>query len=303
MTLRFTKATPEAGHDGACFKPDNPRVLVTPDKFPKPLYPEDDGFYVEFERVMDEVTAARGKYNYSSKISSAFKRLGIHRADQLAELVHFDLPSDLMREASRAIKNKVWRKWTGVTSNFTDRIVLLDRLLGEVGHWASPSSFCAKWHFMVPRPEEVAGAIARGELDAPDHIKGKLEGMMNAAGYTMKDLAADQRIFTMYKEGCPPHPSYVAMHKVASAAGGAAIKALLILPEKERNMVDFSARNVGNGRANAGVHYFQDMRAAGWLGQEIVNLKLPEWMASTIGADPAEVSAALAENQVDWLAG
>lgn len=297
MGLQFTKAKPDAGgHDGF-FSGDNPRVIVKPEEFPKPLVPGDGGFFIEFEAVIEEVAAAKAKASYSNRLSACIIASGVARADQAAELVHKDWPGDIILLGAKACQNKVWRKFSlPVASNFTDATVLLNALINLAPWWVSPSSFAAKWHFMVARPEEVAGAVARGEFDVPDQVKMKLFAVVKQS-----DLLADQRRFTMYPEGCPPHPSYNAMHAAAAGAAVTAAKVMLVLSGADRGMMDLTAHNMAHLRATAGVHYPQDNNAGLWLGQEVVNRKLPKWMEEHVGIPAGEVEAALKEVQTNWL--
>lgn len=295
MPMQFLKADATNGHD-AHFKADDPRVIVKPDEFPKPLYPGDDGFWQQFDAVIEEVAAAKAKASYLGRLSSCIVASGVTRADQAAALVHKDWPGDIILLGAKACK-KQWRKFSlPVASNFTDATVLLNALVNLAPWWVSPSSFCAKWHYMVPRPEEVAGAIARGELKCPDQIALKLFTLM-----PREAVIADQRAFTLYPEGCPPHPSFNAMHAAAAGAAVTAAKVLLVLSDSDRVMMDMTALNMAHLRATAGVHYPQDNAVGLWLGQEVVNRVLPKWMESNVGIPSGEVDAALAEVQTDWM--
>ena len=294
MTIRFAKAKPEDGHDGF-FTADNPRVLVKPDEFPKPLYPGDEGFWAHFSEVIQEVSAAKDNANYRSRTAQALIDRGVKTAADAAVAVHKDWPGDLILVAAKACKGKMRDFKKAVPSNFTDGVVLLNHLINAAAWMVSPSSFCAKWNFMVPRPEEVAGAIARDELEAPDWVKLAL-----FRAVPRETLVADQRRFTMYPEGCPPHPSYNAMHAAAAGAGCTVVKVMMDLPPEERAMVDLTASNMAHFRATAGVHYPQDNAVGLWLGQEVVNRWLPDYLEKMVGIPADEVNDALKDAQTDW---
>lgn len=293
MTIRFTKAPRETGVDGF-FQPDDTRVTIEPSEFPKPLYPEDEGFWDEFSDTLDMVCAAHDRALNRREVSPLLGGIAGSTARSGADLVHSDFPTAIMTEAVLNLKKPTWRDF-GLRNGFTDGPVLLGHLIGWASHVVSPNSFCAKWHFMVPRPEEVAGAIARGELDAPEMIQQRLFNMVPRSV-----LAGRQEAFTVYDEGCPNHPSYNAMHSAAAGAQATVIKVLFDLSEEQTAQVNLAARNMAFFRSNAGVHYPQDNRAGLWLGQETVSRLLSDKMRE-FGADSAEVQAAIDAAQTDFL--
>ena len=299
MTIRFTKATRANGVDGN-FVATNPRVLVKPNEFPAPLYPEDPMFWGQFHEVIQEVCAARDRANYTRRFSPALRAAGLKTAADAVRLVHVDWPGDILLIAAKAVSgNSVFRTFTRATqSNFTDGVVLLNHLLNEAPWKVSPSSFCAKWEFMVPRPEEVAGAIARNEIVAPDWVMHALTNMMS-----LQEIAQDQRKFTLYPEGSPKHPSYSAMHAAAGGAAATIIKVMLALDSESMHNVNVTAENMAHFRATAGVHYPRDNAVGLWLGQEVVTRWLPGYLQAELGFDPAQVSAVLADVRCDWGVG
>ena len=275
------------------FKADNPRVLVKPDEVPvSPIYPEDPKFWDEFQIVLERVSDAKNG-SRANHIADCFERdLKLRTAAQCAEAVHNDWPSDLMLVAAKdAVKNGEWRD-LGLEGEFTDRIVLLNRLIAVAGHEVSPSSFCYKDKMRMPRPEEVAGAIIRGEIEAPRRIQ-----LMLRDHPDYRKMETDQRAFTMFPEGSPPHGSSWAMHSAAAAAEGFVIK---IMVSGVPDLVDKCTINMSDFRMDAGVHYPHDNDIACWAGQESVARWLPEYLVS-LGADQAKLDAAMADAYTDWL--
>lgn len=292
MTLRFKKATRDTGVDGHIGIAD-PRVVLHVDDVPAPLYPEDLGFWGEFSDTIDAACLAHDGSRMQRGVAPGLEHIVRNGADA-ARLVQSDWPSAIMTTATQQLGALPFREFSGMRQDFTDGLVLLDHLLGWAPHAVSPSSFAIKWHFMVPRPEEVAGAIARGELDAPEDIKMRLYDMV-----PRELLARDETSFSFYKLGCPTHPSYIAMHSAAAGAAGAVIKVILDLSEDSRRAIDLASRNMAYFRSIAGVHYPQDNRIGLWAGQEVVARTLPRKLTA-IGFDQSEVEVALRETHTDW---
>lgn len=292
--IRFNKKIRSEGVDGN-FTDDNPRVLVKPNEFPTPLYPEDGEFWKEFATTIECVGMAHDNARYLRGVSSALQDHGIRDAKSAANIVHKDWPTDIMLIGAKFAKSG-YKTFTNLENSvFTDKVVLLNHLMAEAAWQVSASSFCAKWHFMVPRPEEVAGAIARNELDAPDQIKMCLYDLV-----PQTQLASNQISFTMYPEGCPNHPSYNAMHSAAASAAGTVIKVMLDLSDTDRQMIDLTQRNMAYFRTTAGVHYPQDNSTGLWLGQEVVKRWLPQKLLD-LGVTRPEIDSALLNAETDWF--
>ena len=289
MTLRFQKADPAVDSH---FKAEDPRVLVKPDEVPvKPVYPEDEAYWDEFIHTLERVTDAKSK-SKANHVAECFYREGMTRADLCAKAVHKDWPSDLMQIAAKdAVANGEFRD-LGLEGVFTDKVVLLDALIGLAGFYTSPSSFCYKDTMRVPRPEEVAGAIVRGEIEAPRRVELMLQKHPN-----YDELAEDQRKFTMFPEGSPPHGSTGAMHSAAASAEGFIIK---LMVTGASSIVDLCTLNVGDFRNDAGVHTMQDNNIGFWIGQESAKRWVREFLIN-LGADPEKVDAAMLEAHTDWV--
>lgn len=295
MPIRFTKATRETGVDGH-FTADDPRVSVRPEEFPTPIYPEDEGFWDQFLDTIAKACQAHDNARYARGVSPALEKVVKQNARNAANLVHADWPHEILTHAAQAVTSP-WRDIPGLSGKFTDRVVMLNHLMGWAAHAVSPNSFAAKWHFMMPRPEEVAGAIARGELEAPYEVEMALYDMISK-----EDLIADQRKFTLYPEGSPDHPSYNAMHSAAAGAAATVVKFMFDLSDEDLHMVNLTAHNMAFFRTVAGVHYPQDNRVGLWMGQETVKRLLPQKMESEFGVSAQVVADAIEAILVDWEA-
>ena len=293
--IRFQKADRITGVDGN-FTDSNPRVTVMPDEFPiQPAYPENAGFWPQFEQVILHVTQAKNYASTKAGVAKCFRDAGTLNALRAADLVHLDWPTDLALLVAKGAKSSgaAWRRFTG--SNFTDTVVLLNKLMAEAAWRVSANSFNSKWHFMAPRPEEIAGLIARGELTCPDYIMMQLKDLPN-----WDLVASNQHKFTTYDEGCPKHPAFNAMHSAAAAAAGTIIKVMIECDPATKLEIDLGVRNVGYFRTMAGVHWQVDNDAGFWLGQETVNRFIVPELVS-LGANQTAVEAALAAAQTDWI--
>ncbi len=296
--MRYAKTTGVDMVDSH-FTDADPRVLIKSHEIPLPLYPGDDGFWAQFEYVLDRVSLAK-RMSAVTGVANCIEAQGVRTFDQAAKLVHKDWPGDIMLFAAKAAVDDpetIWREFDGIQGPFTDWVVLLNRLVNTAPHWVSPSSFANKAHFLMPRPEEVAGAIARGEIDCPSLIKSKL---MDTFGGTLDGIAADQRTFTMYPEGSPGHGSYWGMHPAAAGAALAIILLMLKTSQTVKSDCELCAFNVADFRAYAGVHYPMDNLTGLAGGHEAVARKLPEYAQSEIGMDADQVREYLAETKVYW---
>lgn len=294
MPLRFTKADASNGVDPH-FVATDPRVLVKPSEVPAPTHPEDDGFWVDFDQVIDKVSSAHDRARLCGVVSKPIKDRRVLNAAEAAEMVHNDWPSDIMMLAAKFVSSD-YRTLTGLgQSTFTDKVVLLNKLIAEAAWRVSPSSFCTKWHYMRARPEEVAGAIAREEIDAPYAIKAKLFNV-----FRQSELASNQLSFTMFPEGCPNHPAYNAMHSAAAGAIALVIKVMFDLTGMDRHEVDMTAYDMAFFRTRAGVHYPTDNSIGLWMGEETVTRWLPDVLLE-IGVPTAEIESAFVTARTDWL--
>jgi hypothetical protein len=274
----------------------HPRVDVTLEDIPiQPTYPESPKYWALFQDTLDHLSAAKTKSKYVSGVAPCLERAGYTRADLCAEAVHNDWPSDLMKLAAKHVtKSSPWRD-LGLEGVFTDKLVLLDHLIAIAGWAVSANSLAIKDHFKVPRPEEVAGAIARGEIECPELLKSQL---WDFPGWS--SVKEDQRTFTMYPEGSPLHGSWNAMHSAAASAQRTVISVMLAMTRDDYMHTLLTMENVGGFRKSAGVHTEEDNLLGYWLGQFITE-KWLHYFIEDIGGDSLKVVEALAEVHVDFI--
>lgn len=326
--IRFEKATEFNGVEPD-FKPDNPRVIVKPDEFPKPLMPEDGAAYWQqmlhacrcahlakegepfdgdgtndWAAMMPKVLGYEGETVSELLQSDPFN---IRTVDQGAALVFDDFPGDVFLPLLRwLLEDGAQFRDIGVKRpgrRFTDGVILAHDLLGQAPRVVSPSAFCAKWHFMAPRPEEVLHLWAKGELKgedaAPDWAESSLREMVD-----VEVVAEDATESTLYVGvGSPMHPSYPAMHG-AAAGVGVLLAVLFDLTQSQRDLVNRTTANISCFRAAANVHLHQDNIAGLWVGEEVMARWLPNYLSDPstgVDADAAEISAIAQEAKTGWL--
>lgn len=228
-----------------------------------------------------------------------FSKYKVRRADQLAELVHNDFPTQLIDDLFRYLKSKGAKVNKDIWPNkpykvFTDGTVMIEHLIGWAVHTVSPTAFAHKYAIKKARPEEVIGAWARGEY--------KVSPVADEALRHYVDVAAvlkDQRSFTMYPEGSPNHPSGPAMHSSLSAMV-LLFGVILDLPEDLQEECMRMTCNIADGRTFAGVHYKSDNLYGLELGERVMAEILPEWLGQW-GADIDKVKKLIADKRNYWL--
>lgn len=147
--------------------------------------------------------------------------------------------------------------------------------ISEIGY----TNFKIKWFVGRCRPEEVAFKITTGEYNeysgVPKEIVDKIKQMQLR---TPED-------FTAYKQGCPRHPSFPAMHSAASAMSTWAPTVLMLTKEQicQCKLLDWA---IAFARTLAGVHYPSDNLAGLKLGQKLMYKNLPPYLSKKYGADP-----------------
>jgi hypothetical protein len=169
--------------------------------------------------------------------------------------------------------------------------------MAGINTWAvdtiAPISFLLKWHAGVPRPEEVAWLIYSGLYDENDGVPADLVELIKS--FQLKNAIE----FTAYTGGSPMHPSWPAMHSVASTCSIWIPVIAKLTPEQycEALRVDYG---VSYARTVAGVHYEQDNLAGLNLGMLIMMEKLPDMLYEKYGADPVKVRDRLEYLYFDW---
>ena len=170
--------------------------------------------------------------------------------------------------------------------------------LGEINTWAfevvAPVNFMLKWHFGMPRPEEMAYKISMGDYTEEDQVPSDLVHLIRSMNLQ------NAHDFTAYKnKGSPFHPSFPAMHSAGSTCSFwlAALCQLSGEQFLEALRVDYA---VAMGRTVAGVHYVQDNLVGLNLGQRILREKLPGFLSEMYGYDPELVRERLNRLSFDW---
>lgn len=308
----------EANSNGvSMFLPTNPRVIVKPSDMVKPPEVGSHQFWSEVMETVWATYLAKQNCAFNSKFAQdwdslqpkgliegkrytsdvIFRNYRVRNAAQGAGLVRADFPTDIITGLAKYLYGKgvKQRELLAKTpySKFTDNQVMLGHLIGWAVHTVSPNAFAAKWYFGQPRPEEVIGAWAREEIEAPIHIDQQLRQLVN-----IDQVLSDQRKFTMYPEGSPNHPSMPAMH---GAAGGIAILFGLFfeLDELMLDQVRRTAANIAFFRNFAGVHYRTDSVAGLNLGEVVLQKALPAKLAE-YGADIEETQEIIDGLMTNW---
>lgn len=270
----------------------NPLVEVQADFLPDPTHPGDEGFWEEFEVIVDlQIAREAGEMASDDMyLPEIFSGMSMEEG---AEAVHSEFPTTWPTELAKYLLENGATIDSDIIplssqNDFVNTEVLLARVIGWAVSEVSPSAFAAKWSEGRARPESVAWAVHTGEIDAPDHIKEKIASLNLTS-------AAD---FTAYDEGSPMHPSWPAMHSAASQAS-LYLAVLLDLNDEqvdETRKLDYA---VAQFRSMAGVHYESDNLAGLALGQAVIAQELPDFLAE-FGADPDAVKAKIETVMHDW---
>lgn len=269
------------------------RVVLDPNDFvPRPTNPSDEGFWDEFEQVVDmQITRRSGALAASEMdLPNIFSGMSMEEA---AEAVHTDFPSKWPTELTKYLLADGAQMDSDIVpqrteDDFVNRHVMLAELIGWAVSTVSPTTFAAKWEHGRARPETVAWAVHTGKLDAPQTIQDKIASM---------NLSSAED-FTAFPEGSPVHPSWPAMHSAASQASLFLAVVFDLTPEQleETRKLDFA---VAQFRSLAGVHYETDNLAGLTIGQEVIAQELPDFLAK-FGADPDAVRAKIEQVRQDW---
>jgi len=185
VTFPLTAAQAEGLKNSNAVSPilvTDPLVIVKPDFLPTPTHPGDDGFWAEFEQVLDmQIDRHAGKSaSTQMDLPKIFKGISIAGA---AEAVHTDFPSKWptkLAEYLLADGAKIDGDIIPLRSkdDFVNGPVLLAKTIGWAVSEVSPSAFAAKWNQGRARPESVAWAVQTGKLNAPKHIQDKIASLL-----------------------------------------------------------------------------------------------------------------------------
>lgn len=286
----FQKVSRKDGVDGH-FHFGHSRVLIEEKDIPqefRPLYAPlpgekaDERFWPDFVSAIREISAAKDKAVNVSESPKCFTDAGIMDAASCAANVEKDWATELMRVAAKdAVARYGFRDIPGLEESvFTDKVVLLDKLLGDAAWKVSPNSFAIKWARRKARPEEIVYRLFTGDLEAPDWVMDEVNTIFD------KDaVLADIHTVTMYKDGAPGHPPDNGMHAAAGFAEAMVIKVLVAIPADDKIVADKPARDVGNWRIKGGMHTETEDRFGAWLGEWVTMQWLPFFLRK-LGVDP-----------------
>ena len=297
---------------------DNDLVHLAADEIKfKPYSRHSEKFWNQLVGVVEAVKQTRTNkwssdidvpYMRQSPVSKCVREVfGVRTPSDGAELVHADWPDIIVNYlAEYLLKNgATFRNITneGNYKNFTNGIVLLSRVLGWAVHHVSPTAFAHKYHYGIPRPEEMIGMWVRGEIDAPTkEIEYKLTRLIDSSWRS--EIIKDQRDFTKYKgktygsHGSPNHMSFPAMHSAAAAAQ-ILIPVFMNLSKFQLSEVRHTSVNIAFFRTYAGVHYEMDNYYGLELGERVIEKILPEYLAK-FGANPRVVQNLVKKHRIDW---
>lgn len=284
----------------------------------RPLMPEDGAeFYLELCEVAKRVEIARANtpintldtdleeqlcpkaISAGAFVGEIFKnRLGVRTYKDGAEAVKADWPTHILKNHAEYLLSdgaklrKLFHKKFSCTE-FTDGPVLLADLLGKAVHTVSPTAFYNKWYFGRPRPQEVAHAWAKGELDA-----GKFADTVLCDYIDKEAVAKDDTAFPIYS--APLHCSYPAMH---GAAAGVTVLFGLMFQDLTETQLFETRRTAGNTalfRDYGGVHYRSDSLNGLDLGERVVAKNIYSVLSDY--ADAAGYELVMTKEEIDTKA-
>ena len=287
----------------------------------KPVYPEQRKFWNQLFQVVDLQIARKNNqdpnesYGWPTIMKEAkVDSMNAFTLEDIAAAVNGEYPASIQKAfireevfpAFKAQKNDARKNMLSMgqpTRSGVDFIGMQVRI-AAINTWSfevvAPVNFMLKWHYGMPRPEEVAWLIAT------DRISDGLEKTttMKQTVELIKGMNLQQRKdFTAYnkekEDGSPTHPSFPAMHSAGSTLSTWLPVLFKLTPEQYEQtlLIDHA---VAFGRSVAGVHYPMDNIAGLNIGQRIVREELPAFVAEKYGYDEAKVEARLEKLSFDW---
>lgn len=264
----------------------------------RPTMPGEIGFWNDLEEVID-MQLLRLQGGDPAELTVWPKHWKDLSMTDIAEAVHDEYPGSLQSEYfTKLWKAKVPIDYDVLPKRCNNDFIGDQIRVVDLNTWAirvvSPFSFCIKWAIGRPRPEEIAWQIAIGNLTSrkdrfPDRLTTKILSLQ----------AMEPNALTAYREGCPRHPSWPAMHSAASSAS-LWLSVVYDLTQEQRCealRVDYA---VSLARSVAGVHYTSDNIAGLNLGQEVVARELPSFLAETYGSNATVVANKIRKFRFDW---
>ena len=181
---------------------------------------------------------------------------------------------------------------------------MFDTLAPRAIQMALDNAFAVKWDGdlgMVARPQEAMQRALLEPSEAPDLLLQAVHPWIDADA-----IEADARQFTIYDEGCPPHPSYVAGHGAFAGAVYALLCLKYGLHENKRvhEEVGQTLLSFAHCRSVAGVHYFQDNAIGFQVGVLAVKRGM-EKICKSMGMEGlhvGDVAAACEHLNAEWAA-
>ncbi len=276
-----------------------------------PIYPGDNHFWGEFRDVVQNQLDRRNEESPNDKEwPQSWKK---YSYEQIAEEVNGEYPASIQQDFLEKVykgkdenKDKKNRAGNGKVSilelgqPFRSKVdfIGLQVRMAAINTWTfeavAPVNFMLKWHYGMPRPEEIAWKIKEDVLTTEKH--GVPKDLVNCIKDMELESASD---FTAYETGSPTHPSFPAMHSAGSTVSLwlPALYDISLDQYYEALLID---RGVAFGRTVAGVHYRQDNIAGLNIGQRIIREKLPGFLADRYGYDETKVSDRLKAFSFDW---
>mmetsp|Transcript_17540 Transcript_17540/g.25599 ORF Transcript_17540/g.25599 Transcript_17540/m.25599 type:complete len:437 (-) Transcript_17540:761-2071(-) len=270
-------------------------------------HPNDIGFWADFEKVVQVQAHLKSKQQNQCMVDPlplvmphmtqywrGFDILEVAEAvhDEFPGLYHYRMLADWVGKREVVYDNDVITKFGNI--DFLRREVMLSDMVGYSFRAVGPCNFSLKWSEGRARPEEVAFAVANGQIRPPKGVD------ISDISRIISDMnLRDPTDFTAYAEGSPTHPSWPAMHS-ASSVSSFWLDVVLELTEEQRcdaRMLDWS---VSYARTVAGVHYTTDNISGLTVGQDILAQLLPDHLSDVYGANKKVVDAKIQRAMVDW---
>ncbi|VEU44057.1 unnamed protein product [Pseudo-nitzschia multistriata] len=263
-----------------------------------PIYPSDPAFWDELRPVVEAQIARRSGVSPSQMNYWPDSWADKTTLDAVAEAVQGEYPG--LHQST--IIEKFFKDGVEMYRDMYPFRSVVDFIgtdirLAAINTWAfeavAPINFMLKWHYGVPRPEEVAWMIYKGQYTEADGVPADLVALIKSMDM---EYATS---FTAYVDGSPTHPSFPAMHSAGSTCSYWMPAVCDLSPEQycEALRVDYA---VAYARTIAGVHYPNDNYAGLNLGQRIIKEKLPPVLAEKYGYDEAKVARKLEALAFDW---
>lgn len=203
-------------------------------------------------------------------------------------IYHIRLIANWLEQKSLVLNNDVIPK--NAQLDFLHGPVMLADMVGAAIRLVGDCIFSLKWEQGRARPEEIVWKIYMNEIEPPSStIRTDILDMNLKSANT----------FTSYDEGSPTHPSWPAMHSASSSAS-LWLNVVANLTDEQKCEIRKLDYAIAFARTVAGVHYSDDNIAGLVVGQEILSLRLPEYLGSVYGANRYFTEHAIKNAQYNW---